>query len=95
MASRPNICTKEIEALDAKINPISEEPRSSGEVQQEKNVINWLDFLSPFDIRVPWELFTDVSGLGCLAYVLTQPTEEENNRNLIKCDSIVPNNRRN
>ena len=52
-----------------------------------KEFIGNVDFLSPFDISLPLELYTDASKLGGLAYILTQPKREGKQKAIIQCGS--------
>ena len=54
-----------------------------------KEVISKVDFLSPFDITLPLEMYTDASCLGGLAYVLFQPKGEGKQRAVIQCGSTA------
>ena len=52
-------------------------------------MIGKVDFLSPFDISLPLEMYTDASRLGGLAYILVQPKGEGKHRSIIQCGSTA------
>ena len=51
-----------------------------------KKILGSMNFLAPFDIRRPLELFTDASKEGGLRFVLWQPGEEKH-KSIIQCGS--------
>ena len=56
-----------------------------------KEVIGKVDFLAPFDISLPLEMYTDTSRLGGLAYILVQPKGDGKHKfkSIIQCGSTA------